>query len=73
MMDGEAADDPLVEIRAALATARERHAALDAEVVALQAEDRPDQIRLARLKKQKLALKDQIVRLENLLTPDLIA
>ncbi len=72
-MDGEPADDPLAEIRAALAAARERHGALDAEVAALQAEDRPDQIRLARLKKQKLALKDHIARLENMLTPDLIA
>ena len=32
-----------------------------------------DQIRLYRLKKQKLALKDEIARLENLLLPDIIA
>jgi hypothetical protein len=72
-MDGESAEDPLAEIRAALAAARERHAALDTEVASLHAQARPDQIRLARLKKQKLVLKDQIARLENMLTPDLIA
>lgn len=71
-MDGEAEDD-LTDLNLALATARERHAALSAEVDALQDQAVPDQIRLARLKKQKLLLKDQIVRLENLLTPDIIA
>ncbi|HEY2050328.1 MAG TPA: DUF465 domain-containing protein [Caulobacteraceae bacterium] len=71
-MDGEAEDD-LTDLRLAIATARERHVALSAEVEALQAEGTPDQIRLARLKKQKLVLKDQIVRLDNLLTPDIIA
>jgi hypothetical protein len=32
-----------------------------------------DQLRLVRLKKQKLALKDQIARIEDQLTPDIIA
>lgn len=32
-----------------------------------------DQIQIQRLKKRKLLLKDQIVRLENLLIPDIIA
>lgn len=32
-----------------------------------------DQIQIQRLKKRKLRLKDQIVRLENLLIPDIIA
>jgi hypothetical protein len=63
-VDGEVPD---------LAHARSRHEALSAEVDALQEAARPDQLRLARLKKQKLALKDLTVRLENLLTPDLIA
>ncbi len=34
---------------------------------------RPDQLTLRRLKKQKLALKDQIVRIEDQLIPDIIA
>lgn len=32
-----------------------------------------DQIRICRLKKRKLAIKDEIARLENLLLPDIIA
>jgi hypothetical protein len=71
-MDGEAEED-LADLHLVITTARERHAGLSAEVEALQAQAMPDQIRLARLKKQKLVLKDQIVRLENLLMPDIIA
>lgn len=71
-MDGEAEDD-LTDLHLAIATARERHAGLSAEVETLQAQAQPDQIRLARLKKQKLVLKDQIAQLENLLMPDIIA
>ena len=33
----------------------------------------PDQIRVARLKKKKLILRDQIASLEDRLTPDIIA
>jgi len=32
-----------------------------------------DQIRICRLKKRKLAIKDEIMRLENMLLPDIIA
>jgi hypothetical protein len=71
-MDGEA-EDGLTDLHLAIATARERHAGLSAEVETLQARAQPDQIRLARLKKQKLVLKDQIAQLENLLMPDIIA
>ncbi|HEY1926664.1 MAG TPA: DUF465 domain-containing protein [Caulobacteraceae bacterium] len=71
-MDGEVEDD-LSDLRLAIETARERHTSLSAEVEAIQAQSQPDQIRLARLKKQKLVLKDQIVLLENRLTPDIIA
>jgi hypothetical protein len=73
MMDGGAADESLADIRTALAAARARHEALSAEVDQLHEAPVPDQIRLARLKKQKLALKDHIARLDSLLTPDLIA
>ena len=40
---------------------------------ALEETGRPDQLTLRRLKKQKLALKDQIVRIEDQLIPDIIA
>ena len=46
---------------------------LDASVEALAIQPRPDQIRIARLKKKKLVLRDEIVRLEEILVPDIIA
>ena len=46
---------------------------LDAAVEALEMSGRPDQLGLRRLKKQKLALKDQIVKIEDDLIPDIIA
>jgi hypothetical protein len=66
-------DDDLTQVRATLALLRARHEAVATEVAILQAHAAPDQLTLARLKKRKLLLKDQIVQLENLLTPDLIA
>jgi hypothetical protein len=39
----------------------------------MEAQPLPDQIRIARLKRKKLALRDEIVRLEDALTPDIIA
>ena len=42
-------------------------------MTALEAAPMPDQIRIARLKKKKLALRDEMVRIEDLLTPDIIA
>ena len=46
---------------------------LDAAIHALEETGRPDQLTLRRLKKQKLALKDQMVRIEDQLIPDIIA
>ena len=68
--------DPQGEVVAArqrLAALRIEHQDLDAAVAALQAKPMPDQIQIARLKKKKLILKDQIVRLGDELTPDIIA
>ena len=52
---------------------RREHRDLDDAIAALQESRRADQLRLRRLKKQKLALKDKITRLEDQLTPDIIA
>jgi hypothetical protein len=52
---------------------RQQHKDLDDAVVALQHGLRPDQLQLARLKRQKLLLRDQIADLEDQLTPDIIA
>ena len=71
-------DDPGPELdetamRTRLASLKVEHADLDAAVAALEAAAYPDQIRTARLKKKKLALRDEIVRIEDRLTPDIIA
>lgn len=72
-MDDAEQDDGLADIRLDLARIRQEHEDLDHAVQALQTLPVPDQLRIARLKKRKLVLKDQIAKLENRLTPDLIA
>ena len=52
---------------------RREHRDLDEAIAALEASGRPDALTLRRLKKQKLALKDQIVKFEDQLIPDIIA
>ena len=59
--------------RTQLATLKVEHQDLDAAVAALEAKPRSDQIQIARLKKKKLRLRDEIARLEDVLTPDIIA
>ena len=67
----ELADE--VAIRIALADLRLAHQDLDAAIAALEAGPQVDQLRIARLKKRKLGLRDQITRMEERLTPDIIA
>jgi len=52
---------------------RQEHADLDAAIHTLSSSGYADQMLLQRMKKRKLALKDRIVQLENLLLPDIIA
>ena len=52
---------------------RTEHRDLDAAIGALIATDSQDQLQIARLKKRKLQLKDQISMIEDYLTPDIIA
>lgn len=49
------------------------HRDLDAAIAALTLAGSPDQLQIARLKKRKLALRDQIAMIEDYLTPDIIA
>ncbi len=49
------------------------HRDLDAAIAALHEGGRADPLTLRRLKKAKLALKDKIARIEDELTPDIIA
>jgi len=60
-------------LRVELAELRREHRDLDDAISALQDTHRADPLRLQRLKKQKLALKDKISLLEDKLTPDIIA
>ncbi len=60
-------------LRVELEVFRREHRDLDDAIAALEAAGRADQLRLRRLKKQKLALKDKIARIEDKLTPDIIA
>ena len=61
------------QVKARLEGARMEHRDLDAAIAALAAQALPDQLRQARLKKRKLALKDEIAMLEDQLIPDIIA
>jgi hypothetical protein len=61
------------ELRQRLALLRTEHRYLDAAIHALSATDSQDQLQIARLKKRKLKLKDQIALIEDYLTPDIIA
>jgi len=60
-------------LRIRLEVLRREHRDLDEAVHALELNGRPDQLTLRRLKKQKLALKDQIVKIKDQLIPDIIA
>ncbi len=60
-------------IRARLAALRCEHRDLDEAIAALSAQQLTSSLALQRLKKQKLMLKDQIARLEDEITPDIIA
>jgi hypothetical protein len=60
-------------LRIRLEVLRREHRDLDEAVHVLETAGRPDPLTLRRLKKQKLALKDQIVKIEDQLIPDIIA
>ena len=62
-------DDP----RPDLETLKAEHRSLDERIRALASEPTGDQLELARLKKRKLRLKDQIQQIENANIPDIIA
>lgn len=61
------------ELRKLLASLRIEHRDLDAAIDALTGAGSTDQLQIARLKKRKLKLKDQIAIVEDQLLPDIIA
>jgi hypothetical protein len=67
-------DSPEVRsLRQRLHELREEHRALDSAIAALIDQVGADGIQVARLKKRKLALKDQVAWIEDQLRPDIIA
>lgn len=66
-------DDVEFQTRARLAELRIEHRDLDDAIHRLVEDPTADQLRLRRMKKRKLLLKDAIARLESKLIPDLDA
>lgn len=62
-----------ITLASRLVRLRFEHADLDAAIDALRSAASPDQLQLARMKKRKLRLKDEIAALEDMLVPDIIA
>ena len=60
-------------LRVKLEVLRREHRDLDEAIHVLETAGRPDPLTLRRLKKQKLGLKDQIVKIEDRLIPNIIA
>ncbi|MYL98701.1 DUF465 domain-containing protein [Novosphingobium sp. FGD1] len=61
------------EMRKRLEMLRTEHRDLDAAIEALLAAGSGDQLQVARMKKRKLRLKDQMTQIEDYLIPDIIA
>jgi len=61
------------QITARLEQLRTEHRDLDAAIAALASTGMPDQLQIARLKKRKLRLRDEIAVCEDQLIPDIIA
>ena len=68
--DEELSEDEMLEL---LASLKREHLRINKEVDALHENGVIDMLKLRRLKKIKLSLKDQIAYLDNKLTPDILA
>ena len=66
-------DEEAEAARQELMLLKVEHQDLDAAIAAMSGQVIGDQIQIQRLKKRKLGLKDQIIRLESQLIPDIIA
>jgi hypothetical protein len=71
-------DDPILTeeelaLRARLKVLQLEHADLDASIEALGRMPVPDQLMIARLKRKKLVLRDEITKIEDRILPDIIA
>ena len=70
MIDPTASEEVL---RHRLAELKQEHADLDAAIQAVAVSPLPDMMLIGRLKRKKLSLKDEIARIEDMLTPDIPA
>jgi len=61
------------EINEKLEIARHEHETLNRDIRNLESEPYGDRLKLQRLKKRKMQLKERIIMLENMLTPDMPA
>ena len=61
------------ELHEKLAVLQQEHADLDASIEALALMPSPDQLMIARLKRKKLLLKEEIVKIRDQVLPDIIA
>lgn len=73
LTDAPPGEEEKALIRARLQALEIEHQDLDDVINRLSADPLQDQLQLRRLKKRKLALKDQISRLRTRLIPDIIA
>ncbi|MFC5345389.1 YdcH family protein [Brevundimonas staleyi] len=65
--------DEELALQAQVKELRLEHADLDASIEALSHMPIPDQLLIARLKRKKLLLRDEIVKIESRILPDIIA
>ena len=63
----------LAELETELSRLKQEHRDLDMAIDALEQMIAGDQLQVQRLKKRKLVLKDRIMRIEDQITPDIIA
>jgi len=61
------------DLREMLSSLKREHSRINSEVDALNENGVMDMLKLKRMKKAKLAVKDKIAYIENLLTPDILA
>ncbi len=72
-MNKSARMEQIEVLRIKLEVLKREHRDLDEAIHALEERGSADMLTIRRLKKQKLALKDQIAVLEDRITPDIIA
>jgi len=72
-MNDHEAEDSETALRTRLADLLQQHGDLDVAVQAIANSTMPDMLVIGRLKRRKLALKDEISRIRDMLHPDIIA